>query len=215
MLSIIDLITDQLRSKISSSFISGPQILMVMRVLRVSRLFKLMKAEKLKGIQKIIDILIFSFPSLMNVTLLLFLIYFIASMLAVNLFQNLPPIDRWNDDSVNFRNFHKAFVTLFRCSTGADWYMFMYVYETQGISKFVSRSFFITYTFISLIVMLNIFQLVVMQQFDQFFLSDDSALNHFNEAKEKFTATWNLFTFKEEGKKIKGTKMLRFFKVLA
>lgn len=88
-----------------------------------------MKAKELEGIQKIITTLIFSFPSLMNVLVLLFLIYFIFSILAVNLFSKNVPYDLvWNNNIVNINTFDTAVVTLFRCSTGEDWHMFMYKY---------------------------------------------------------------------------------------
>ena len=128
-----------------------------MRVMRVSRLFKLMKAKQLEGIQKIIKTLIFSFPSLMNVLVLLFLIYFIFSILAVNLFSSVPFDINWNNKLVNFNTFDTAIVTLFRCSTGEDWHMFMYVYgDVDGLYT-TSRLYFLVYIFLSSYVMLNMF----------------------------------------------------------
>ena len=161
MLSIVDVLTDNLGGSIQ--FLKqAPQLIRVLRVLRVSRLFKLMKSKKLQGIYKIIKTLIFSFPSLLNVMLLLFLLYFIFSVLAVFLFKGSPFDVDFNNDLFNFTDFHHAFITLFRCSTGEDWHRFMYFHGDQDGNFVVSRVFFIFYVFISSIVMLKVFQLVVM-----------------------------------------------------
>ena len=123
-----------------------------------------MKAKQLEGINKIIKTLIFSFPSLLNVLVLLFLVYFIFSVLAVFIYSGVVVDDpNFQNELWNFKDFHHALMTLFRCSTGEDWPMFMYLYgKGSSLDKLKSVVFFLIYIFISSIVMLKVFQLVVM-----------------------------------------------------
>ena len=64
-------------------------------------------------------------PSLINVGALLLLVFFIYSVLGVFIFKDVKTgavIDKYN----NFTNFGYAMITLFRCSTGEDWFKFMF-----------------------------------------------------------------------------------------
>ena len=54
-----------------------------------------------------------------------------------------------------------------------------------------------------------------MQQFEEYYFNEDNALNSFDDAKEPFKTTWNLFTIKEKGKRIKDSRLISFFKILA
>ena len=216
MLSLVDILVSQIGSGKSDNPIltQAPQIAKMLRVLRVSRLFKLMKAKQLKGINKIVKTIVFSFPSLMNVMVLLLLVYFIFSVLAVFLFSGtVPRDDSFNNDLFNFDNFHMAMITLFRCSTGENWPQFMFYYGETGSwsDSLKSRFFFVFFIFLSYTVMLQVFQLVVMQQFDEYYFNSDNPINSFDEAEEVFRKTWNQFTIKTRGAKIKASRMVQFF----
>lgn len=216
MLSLVDILVSQIGSGKSDNPIltQAPQIAKMLRVLRVSRLFKLMKAKQLKGINKIVKTIVFSFPSLMNVMVLLLLVYFIFSVLAVFLFSGtVPRDDNFNNDLFNFDNFHMAMITLFRCSTGENWPQFMFYYGATGSwsDSLKSRFFFVFFIFLSYTVMLQVFQLVVMQQFDEYYFNSDNPINSFDEAEEIFRKTWNQFTIKTRGTKIKASRMVQLF----
>ena len=120
--SSVDIVISLLGTSLSFLRI-GPQIIRVIRVLRVTRLLKLVRS--LKGIQKILWVLYLSMPAILNLLALLFLVFFIFSVLAVFLFQNVTRGDIIDPDYVNFSNFGNALLTLFRCSTGEDWYKVM------------------------------------------------------------------------------------------
>ena len=85
--SILDLVMDSLGQSFVSFLKVGPQIARVFRVLRVTRLLRLVKS--FQGLQKLIQVAIYSIPFLLNVASLLFLIYFIFSILGVFLFQDV------------------------------------------------------------------------------------------------------------------------------
>lgn len=58
---------------------------------------------------------------MLNVTALLFLVFFIFSILGVFLFGNIK--SGWAiDETNNFQDFHHSIELLFRCATGEDWY---------------------------------------------------------------------------------------------
>mmetsp|Transcript_24520 Transcript_24520/g.21693 ORF Transcript_24520/g.21693 Transcript_24520/m.21693 type:complete len:87 (-) Transcript_24520:213-473(-) len=69
--------------------------------------------------------MIFSLPSLVNVLALLFLVFFIYSVLGVFLYSGIVRGDILGDFA-NFSNFGNAMILLFRCSTGEDWHIIMY-----------------------------------------------------------------------------------------
>lgn len=121
--SLLDILMSIIGNRLLSFLRVGPQLARVIRVLRVSRLLKLVKS--FKGLQQILQTLIFSLPSLMNVLTLLFLVYFIYSVLAVFIFSEITA-GAIIGPYVNFTNFGQAIITLFRCSTGEDWWYIMY-----------------------------------------------------------------------------------------
>ena len=121
--SILDILLTSLGKGILSFLRVGPQLARVIRILRITRLLKLVKS--LHGLQQLIETLIFSLPSLLNVGALLLLIFFIYAILGVFLFKDI-----YNgeiiDSYINFSNFGYAMLTIFKVSTGEDWSKIMF-----------------------------------------------------------------------------------------
>ena len=69
--------------------------------------------------------MVISMPSLLNVLALIVLILYIYSILGVFIFSDVRSGDTITQYT-NFWNFHSAFITLFKCSTGEDWYLTMF-----------------------------------------------------------------------------------------
>jgi hypothetical protein len=79
----------------------------------------------MRGLQKLIETLLYSLPSLINIGALLMLVFFIYSVLGVFLFRSVTSgvaVTKYN----NFNNFGLAMITLFRCSTGESWNLIMF-----------------------------------------------------------------------------------------
>jgi len=112
----------------------------ILRVLRVFRIFRILRAFRIfkaaKGLQAIVDTLGKSLPAVGNLGGLLFLLFFIYGILAVQLFGNLcitedqsPNALRCKiihpdvllDSHASFRNIAVALLTLFRVATGDAW----------------------------------------------------------------------------------------------
>jgi hypothetical protein len=104
----------------------------------------------------------------MNVFLLLMLIYFIFSVLAVFLFGHITE-GLILDDYVNFSNFGYAMLILIRVSTGEDWVQIMFdTMNTRDDCKpntcgsGYTPIYFISFIMICSLVMLNLFILVIL-----------------------------------------------------
>jgi hypothetical protein len=123
-------------SDTNSASSTGSSVIKLIRIFRIVRILKL--AKNMEGLQKLVFTIIFSIPSLLNVTSLLFLVYFIFSILGCFLFTDIQytindirnPLTNFQVIGVNnyvgFNNFLISFITLFRISTGEDWYKIMF-----------------------------------------------------------------------------------------
>ena len=90
----------------------------LIRSFRVVRIFRLIKRAKVLKI--IIDTLIVSLPSLMNIGGLLILILYIYSVLGMQLFSFIKLKHHLNHRA-NFQTFGRSFLTLIRIATGEEW----------------------------------------------------------------------------------------------
>ena len=134
-----------------------------------------MKSKKFENFNKIFRTLLFSFPALFNVLLLLLLIYFIFAILGVFLFK---------DYGSEFSNFGSALMNLFRYSTGENWYLGMFTYIEYR--PYIGRLFFLIYIFFSSFIMLNMFVLIVIEQFENYYFNPDNPINSFEDVTEIF-----------------------------
>ena len=147
-----------------------------MRVMRVSRLFRLI--NKYKGLQALIQTITFSLPSLLNVFSLLMLVYFIFAVLANFLFRAVTE-GYMIDQNTNFINFSNSMLTMIRMSTGEDWIYIMYdCMRTESDNCVPGKTcgvnyapvFFIPYIMLTQFIMLNLFIMVIIQQFELYYL---------------------------------------------
>ena len=95
----------------------------VVRMCRIGRIFRLINSAK--SLNHYFTTIMVSLPSLYNIGLLLFLLFFIYAVMAVQIFSKVAFGDDYNNRA-NFRNFGNSFVTLFRFSTGENWNGFMH-----------------------------------------------------------------------------------------
>lgn len=128
--SILDVILDGFSVSNSKALKVAPQLARVLRVLRVSRVLRL--AGKNEGLQALLMTIQMSVQSLLNVTLLLLLIFFMFSVLGVSLFQNVTSSDdvytlqSMDPQYKNFATFHNGLILIFVISTGENWPLVMY-----------------------------------------------------------------------------------------
>jgi hypothetical protein len=87
----------------------------VLKFLRAIRIVR--RAERLK---KIVMTLILSLPSMVHISLFLFLLIIFYSILGMNLFGRVKLHGALNEHA-NFQHFATAFLTMIRCATGEGW----------------------------------------------------------------------------------------------
>lgn len=121
--SILDITMDIIGGTALQGIAFMPSLARVFRVLRVTRLFKL--AGSLKGLQAIIQTIVFSIAQLSNVVLLLFIILFMFTVTAVEIFGTIKTGDVIQEYK-NFKNFHQSMLLLLAMMTGEDWNRVMF-----------------------------------------------------------------------------------------
>ena len=202
MTAIMDSVLKMFADKDDSNFLRlGPQIDSVLRVMRITRVIKL--ANQDDGLKAIIETIMFSILSLANVFVLLLIVFFMFSILGVTAFNEVNRGDVI-DEHKNFRNFGHAFLLLFAVSTGEDWNRIMFDCsrtpqegciegETCGAAPYSYWYFYIMVLTCSH-VMLNLFILVIIQQFEKYYLPKENMISLFKTDQMAFMKVWKKFT---------------------
>ncbi len=215
--SIVDLIMTNVDG-IDASFLKSFQIIRVLRVLRVTRVLRLVKS--LKGLEKLLQTLSWSISALMNVFILMFLIFCIFAILGCYLYDGLKT-SKYGEKMVylnsyyNLNNFYNAFLLVFRSATGEDWPMVMEELAFIDEDKFhepIAYCYMLFMNFISAVIMLNLFLMVTLQQYDEFTQKSYNPIEKFEIFSEEFKEAWNKYsTPKDKGYRIKKTLITNFF----
>jgi chloramphenicol O-acetyltransferase len=71
--------------------------------------------------------------------------------------------------------------------------------------------FFIVYVVIQQYIMINLFILIILQQFDLYYLPDDNVLDRFKADVTNFKFVWRRMSADFEGFKIRGNDVQKFF----
>jgi len=188
----------------------------LMRIMRGTFVLKLMK--RFKGVNNLIETLIFSLPSLLNVGALLILIYLMYAILGVYLFRNISTgevIDEYN----NFHNFGIAMLTIFRCSTGDEWFIIIFdlshkpdgCEKTDTCGSIASIFYFLSFFLICNYLILSLFILIIMQQFEEYHLRVNNPIQTFRENLETFKKIWSEFSLASEGINISHRNLIEFY----
>lgn len=125
VLSLVGVVVDVVvsSSKFESSAIAAQlfSLMMIARVFRVLRVLRLVKSFKYaKGIRTLLTALLASAPALFNIGLLLWLVACVYAVVGMNIFKHVAKSGALTE-LVNFENFGKSVLLLFRLSTSAGW----------------------------------------------------------------------------------------------
>jgi hypothetical protein len=197
-------------------FTVGPQLARVLRVLRVSRVFRL--ANKYKELMTLMETIRMSVSSLANVALLLMLIFFIMATLGTNMFSLVETGDVIGEMK-NFKYFGSSFLLLFSISTGEDWNRIMYdtmktsPYCIEGVNcgSRLAPLFFVSFNILVSQVMLNLFILVILEQFEKYYLDENGPLKRFKADLAIFVENWCDATERYHCVKIKDNRQFSKF----
>jgi hypothetical protein len=215
--SILDLIIANIDG-IDAAFLKSFQIIRVLRVLRVTRVLRLVKS--LKGLEKLIQTLSWSIGALENVILLMIIIFSIFSILGVYFYDGINYIDYKKDlyvinEYYNLDNFYNAFLFVFRCATGEKWpnmMMELAFIDLDIVYEAYAYIFMIICNFFTGIIMLNLFLMVTLQQYDEFTGKKYNPIEKFESFLVEFNNAWNKYSTQEDsGFRIKKGLVTNFF----
>ena len=215
--SIADLIINKIDG-IDAAFLKSFQIIRVLRVLRVTRVLRLVKA--LKGLEKLIQTLTWSISALANVFLLMIIIFCIFAILGCYFYDGIIYRDykskfMYINEYYNLDNFYNSFLLTFRCATGEGWpsiMMELAFVDTEKVSEVYAYIYMIISNFINSIIMLNLFLMVTLQQYDEFTNKNYNPIEKFEIFLSEFNNSWNKFSTPEDrGIRIKKGLVINFF----
>jgi hypothetical protein len=176
-------------------------------VFRVSRLLRLLGPQS--GVRNLIRVVIFSLPAVWNIASLLIMLFVTYSILGISLFGDtkwrgdpftgdFEAIGGYYSDGINpdanFRTFGRAFLTLFRCSTGENWQNIAAdcAEENTYKSPLVSSLFFFSFQIICQYVTLNLFIAVLLDNFN-LVKNESKEVNEIKDAMLDFVGQWGVF----------------------
>jgi hypothetical protein len=215
--SLLDIVIANIDG-IDAAFLKSFQIIRVLRVLRVTRVLRLIKA--LKGLEKLLQTLSWSISALANVFILMFLMFCIFSILGCYLYDGLT-YKKYMDKIVymnqysNLNNFYNSFLLVFRAATGEDWPGIMEelaFIDEEKFSEPYAYIYMLIMNFISAVIMLNLFLMVTLQQYDDFTTKSYNPIEKFEAFCEEFKSAWNKNSNdKDKGFRIKKILITNFF----
>jgi hypothetical protein len=172
------LVCTSLFDQIASEVLAGvlpipPMLLRTLRVLRIVRILRLLRS--FKELRSLLVTMIYSFPSLLNVSCLLTLVVFMYAVLGVDLFCFVAHQDLI-DAGRNFETLGNAALLLFQCLTGDAWSGLMVeamVSEELGLCTeaagdcgiWLAIPYFISFQMIGSFVLLNLVVAVILENF--------------------------------------------------
>lgn len=175
------------------------------RLFRAARLIKLLRRGY--TIRILLWTFLQSFKALPYVTLLIMLMFFMYAVIGMQLFGKikLDPDSQINEDN-HFRNLLQALQVLFRSATGEDWHNIMLdCWDEAPCDESIAKGadsqqtcgstvgavlYFVSFIFLSMFLMLNLFVAVIMDNFE-YLTRDESILgpHHLDE----FVRVWSEF----------------------
>ena len=215
--SIADLVIQNIDG-IDAKFLKSFQIIRVLRVLRVTRVLRLVKS--LKGLEKLIQTLSWSIGALANVFLLMLIIFCIFAILGCYfydgiIYENYKSKFKYINEFYNVDNFYSSFLLTFRCTTGENWpniMMELAFVDLEKVSEVYAYIYMIINNFINSIIMLNLFLMVTLQQYDEFTGKNYNPIEKFESFLTEFNNSWNKFsTPVDKGIRIKQGNVINFF----
>ena len=183
----------------NQDFIISPGLFRVVRVFRLGRLLRFF--EGAKGIRKLLFTIVKSAPALSNIGTLLFLITFIYAIMGMNLFGTIAENGAITQ-TTNFKTFGSSMCVLFRISTAAGWNAVLEGAMVQPPdcdesiqgncgNKLVAIIFFVTYIMVIVLIIINMYIAVILENFNQAQSQDEAGITE--DDLEAYYVTWEEF----------------------
>jgi len=161
-----------------------------------------------------------SVGALVNVLGLVLLILFMFAVLGVFFFNTLTTGEVIDENYKNFKDFGSAYLLLFAIATGEDWNKLMYdcvdtppdCVEGETCGTSLAAAYYIMFILVITHIMLNLFILVIIQQFETYYVADDNPIKTFTANFDVFHECWVKVTDKFHCIKMKERQLVDFFK---
>jgi voltage-gated sodium channel len=143
---------------------------MIARLLRMFRILRLFNARP--ELKRIIDMLIGAIPSIVDIVILMFIIFYIYAIIGSFMFEDLP--------SGLWTNLLTAMLTLFRVLTFEDWTDVMY--EAMEVHTW-AWFYFVSFVIIAAFVFFNLFVAVIIGEMEK--LREEPLMDEIKQEEEK------------------------------
>jgi hypothetical protein len=132
----------------------------ILKIIRVTRLIRILKINR--DLRKLLKSLMMSLRNILNVFVLLILVWFVFSIIGMNIFSKTEFGEAYNKDA-NFATFYISMLLMIRCTTGSRWNDIMHeMYPDRGI---IIILFWIFYVLVVFFILVNVFIAVIGKSF--------------------------------------------------
>ena len=181
---------------IQNTYIIYEAIVKGMQATRIYRIFK-----RIQSVKQIYDTLFHVLPTLLNMLLLIILILYMYTIVGMDIFSYLKPQKTLNGYDMHFRSFSISFFTLVRVASSETWFLVFSDAARQMQPNFFCRSvnnyqdyveygltdcgnilafpYFLSFHILFSLVILNLFVVIVLTQYDDEFKAHQSAINKY------------------------------------
>ncbi len=163
---------------------------------------------------KLFQSFVWSYYGLLNVLLLYLLSIFLFALLGCFIYKDIQFEEYKSSFSsvtrfFNFDEFYKAFTLIFLSSYDSfEVFMLEYMYtKPTRLNIFITIAFFISYFFICFILMLNLFLLIIIMQYDEFYKKKENPMDKFENIFRFFNKYWSQFIEKDCPMRIQSKKL--------
>ncbi|CAD8187083.1 unnamed protein product [Paramecium octaurelia] len=184
---------------------SGYQLLRLFFSLRSLRIILIFQG--FINLQRLINVILFALPYLGKIFSILIITMLVFALFGCQLFGT---IDKGQvlDDQLNFMTAASAMMTLFKCASGDDWrtvmtdtmhYNPLCWEDPKYCGSFASQIYFFLFMFFSTYVLLTLFLLSLVEQFESFFQLQDSPIQSYVENIDKIKTIWCKYSSETQG----------------
>ena len=186
-------------------------------MIKLYRSLKLVK--NFKGISTLVHTILWSIKALSNMFLLFIIFLVVFSIIGANIYEDINYAD-YSDNWVNVNeffnldSFYNAFLLNFR-NSGESWPYIMKEYSRANpglVQPYVAYIYFILNNFICFVVLVNLFLLIVLQEYFSFQSRGENPVEKFETLHETYTVKWNKYSDEDsQGYRI---SIVNFYKFL-
>ncbi|CAD8075871.1 unnamed protein product [Paramecium primaurelia] len=210
LIGLVDLIANSITNWTHLYFKSHPgdqyyQLLRLFFSLRSLRIILIFQG--LINIQRLLRVMVFAMPYLVKIFTILIITMVIFALFGCQLYGRIDS-GQVMDDIINFTNFGNAMLALFKCASGDDWRTIMTdtmqhnplcQEDDKYCGSAANQLFFILFMLLSNYVLLNLFVLGLIEQFEQFFQMQNSQIQTYVENIDKIKNTWCKYSQETQG----------------